>query len=168
MLLFCLKIWHNKYLFPSTRTYFIFFFTHTVFTFQEEWYHHTEKEEKIFKLLNKIFPTSFFTWARLLETILYYHQIKNILHKENILLFHSKVFTVNTTQILFTTDIDIIGHHSYHKGLLVSKLCKVWHAFEIEKPIINRLVYPVYTWVKCTKFKLSVSIYITYQWIFMW
>lgn len=80
----------------------------------------------------------------------------------------TKVFTVNTTQMLFTTDIDIIGHHSYHKGLLVSKLCKVWHAFEIEKPIINRLVYPVYTWVKCTKFKLSVSIYITYQWIFMW
>lgn len=55
-----------------------------------------------------------------------------------------------------TTDIDLIGHQSYHKGLFVSKVC---HAYEIEKAHHNnQLVYPVYTWVKCTKFKLSVSI----------
>lgn len=99
--------------------------------------------------MNEIFPTSFFTWARLLETILYYHQIKNILHKENILLFHY-------LPRYKTTDIDLIGHQSYHKGHFVSK---VWHAYEIEKAHHNnQLVYPVYTWVKCTKFKLSVSI----------
>lgn len=73
----------------------------------------------------------------------------------------TKVFPVNTTQIYNlprykTTDIDLIGHQSYHKGHFVSK---VWHAYEIEKAHHNnQLVYPVYTWVKCTKFKLSVSI----------
>lgn len=145
MLLFCLKIWHNKYLFPSTRTYFIFFFTHTVFTFQEEWYHHTEKEEKFLNYWIK-----YFQQASLHELGFWKPSsiiIKSKIHstKRTYCSSTTKVFTVNTTQMLFTTDIDIIGHHSYHKGLLVSKLCKVWHAFEIEKPIIIIDLYTQFT-----------------------
>lgn len=82
--------------------------------------------------------------------------------------YTTKVFLVHTTQIYLpwykTTNIDIIWHCSYHKGLLVSNVRNWdWKALHI----YNQLVNPAFTWVKCTKFKLSVSIYFIYQWIFL-
>lgn len=107
--------------------------------------------------MNEIFPTSFFTWASLLGLS---SNQKYTPQREHIALPLQKCFQSIQPKYYLprykTTDIDLIGHQSYHKGHFVSK---VWHAYEIEKAHHNnQLVYPVYTWVKCTKFKLSVSI----------